>query len=209
LILIGQYDSPFVRRVAVAMALYEMPFEHRPWSVFSDTDKVAPFNPLLRVPALVLDTGETVIESAWILDYLDELAGPSKALIPDEGPARREALKICALGTGLGDKAVSLVYEHVLHKEKSEVWGGRCQAQIEAVLDALEKDRASRTGTFWFGDSIGHADITVACALRFAREAHPAVFAGGRWPLLIAHADRCELMPVFQSFVQPVSPPSN
>jgi glutathione S-transferase len=209
LILIGQYDSPFVRRVAVAMGLYGMPFEHRPWSVFSDADKVAPFNPLLRVPTLVLDSGETVIESAWILDSLDEQAGPAKALIPGEGPARREALKICALGTGLGDKAVALVYERVLHKEKSEVWAGRCKTQIEAVLDALESDRASRHGAFWFGDAIGHADIAVACALRFAREAHPDVFAGDRWPMLIAHADRCELMPVFQSFVQPVSPPSS
>jgi glutathione S-transferase len=208
LILIGQYDSPFVRRVAVAMELYEMPFEHRPWSVFGDADKVAPFNPLIRVPTLILDNGETVIESAWILDYLDEQVGQSKALIPGEGPARREALKICALGTGLGDKAVALVYERVLHKEKSEVWVGRCRTQIASVLDALETDRASRRGAFWFGDSIGHADIIVACALRFAREAHPAVFAGGRWPLLIAHADRCELMPVFQSFVQPFNPPS-
>lgn len=209
MILIGQYDSPFVRRVAVAMALYDMPFEHRPWSVFSDADKVAPFNPLTRVPTLVLDNGETVIESAWILDYLDEQVGPSKALVPNEGFARREALKICALGTGLGDKAVALVYERVLHKQKSEVWVGRCQTQIAAVLDALETDRVARQGAFWFGDSIGHADITVACALRFAREAHPDVFTGARWPSLIAHADRCELMPVFQSFVQPFNPPSD
>jgi glutathione S-transferase len=208
LILIGQYDSPFVRRVAVAMSLYGIPFEHRPWSVFSDADKVAPFNPLRRVPTLVLDSGETVIESACILDYLDEQAGASKTLIAREGTARREALKICALATGLADKAVALVYERVLHKEKSEVWVGRCQTQIAAVLDALEADRAPRQGAFWFGDSIGHADIAVACALRFAREAHPAMFSSTRWPTLIGHADRCEAMPVFKSFVQPVNPPA-
>ena len=32
MILIGQYDSPFVRRVGIALSLYDIPFEHRPWS---------------------------------------------------------------------------------------------------------------------------------------------------------------------------------
>ena len=54
MILIGQYDSPFVRRVAIALDLYRMPFEHRPWSTFGDADQFASFNPLRRVPALVL-----------------------------------------------------------------------------------------------------------------------------------------------------------
>jgi len=51
--LIGQYDSPFVRRVAIALRLYGLPFEHRPWSTFGDADKIAPYNPLRRVPTLV------------------------------------------------------------------------------------------------------------------------------------------------------------
>src|SRR4029079_12876218 len=52
MILIGQYDSPFVRRVAIALTLYDLPFEHRPWSVFGDADKVRTYNPLVRVPIL-------------------------------------------------------------------------------------------------------------------------------------------------------------
>ena len=62
MILIGQYDSPFVRRVAIAMRLYGMAFEHKPWSVFGDADKIAQYNPLMRVPTLVLNTGEALIE---------------------------------------------------------------------------------------------------------------------------------------------------
>ena len=89
MILIGQYDSPFVRRVAIALRLYGFAFEHRPWSTFGDADKIAAFNPLRRVPTLVLDGGEVLIESTAILDYLDELVGPDKAMIAESGPARR------------------------------------------------------------------------------------------------------------------------
>ena len=74
MILIGQFDSPFVRRVAIAMRLYGLSFEHKPWSVFGDAEKIAAYNPLMRVPTLVLDNGEVVIESHAILDALDQLA---------------------------------------------------------------------------------------------------------------------------------------
>jgi glutathione S-transferase len=207
-ILIGQYDSPFVRRVAIALRLYGLPFEHRPWSTFGEGDKIAPYNPLRRVPTLVLDGGEALIESTAILDYLDELAGPEKAVIAARGPERRHALKICALATGLADKGVSLLYERVLRKDQSKIWVERCEAQIGGVLDVLEKERAAIATPYWFGERIGHADIAVACALRFTGEAHPALFGCGRYPALAAHAARCEALPPFQEIVQPLAPPS-
>ena len=60
MILIGQYDSPFVRRVAIALTLYRIPFEHRPWSTFGDAEKIRPYSPMMRVPTLVLDDGEVL-----------------------------------------------------------------------------------------------------------------------------------------------------
>ena len=210
MILIGQYDSPFVRRVAIAMRLYGLAFEHRPWSTFGDADKIAPFNPLRRVPTLVLSDGETLIESTIILDYLDELAGPEKAMIAAGGPERRHALKICALATGLADKAVSLLYERVLRKDQySKIWVERCQAQIGSVLDVLEKERAAIASPFWSGVKISHADIAVACVLRFTSEAHPSLVDPARHPALADHAARCEAMPVFQDIVQPLEPPKS
>src|SRR5690348_10234107 len=143
MILIGQYDSPFVRRVAIALRIYDLAYEHRPWSTFGDADRIASFNPLRRVPTLVLDDGEALIESAAILDYLDECVGPDRAMLPSQGVARRQALKVCALATGLGDKAVSLVYERVLHQAISDQWVSRCKTQIAAVLDTLEVDRSA------------------------------------------------------------------
>ena len=210
MILIGQYDSPFVRRVAVALRLYGIAYEHRPWSVFRNADDIAAFNPLRRVPTLVLDDGEALVESGAILDWLDEQVGPGRALIAASGAERRAALKVCSLASGLADKAVSLVYEQVIHERATPVWVDRCQAQIGGVLDGLEADRAGR-GPWWFGERIGHADIIVGCVLRFVREAHPDVFDAGRWRVLAAHADACEALPEFRAVVQPfhVTPPKS
>src|SRR6059058_1403568 len=192
--LIGQYDSPFVRRVAIAMRLYGIAFEHRPWSTFGDAEKIAPFNPLRRVPTLVLDTGEAVIESTAILEYLDELVGPHKAMIAIRGAPRRFALRICALATGLGDKAVSLVYERVLRKDQSAIWVERCHQQIGGGAgDAGERARCCRFPVL-VGERIGHADIAVACVLRFVAEAHSELFSAARYPALAVHATRCEAL---------------
>ena len=60
MILIGQYDSPFVRRVGIALTLYGRAFEHRPWSAWGDAERLRSVNPLTRVPVLLLDDGEVV-----------------------------------------------------------------------------------------------------------------------------------------------------
>jgi glutathione S-transferase len=208
MILIGQYDSPFVRRVGIALTLYGLPFEHRPWSVFGDTEKIRPYNPLTRVPTLVLDDGEVLIESHSILDYLDGLVPPERAMFPKAEPQRHQALKIAALATGLAEKAVSLFYEKRLHKEVSDVWVERCRAQISGVLQALEADRGARVGDFWFGDRIGHADIAVAVVLRFIGEVHPDVVDLKGFPALEIHADRLEALAVFRTISQPFVAPA-
>ena len=74
MILVGQMDSPFVRRVAVTLNLYAMPFEREIISVYGDADAVRKINPLGKVPALVLEDGETLFDSQMIIDYLDEQA---------------------------------------------------------------------------------------------------------------------------------------
>lgn len=208
MILIGQYDSSFVRRVGIALTLYGIPFEHRPWSVFSDADKIRAFNPLTRVPTLVLDDGEALIESGSILDHLDGLVPPERAMFPREEPVRRQALKVAALATGLAEKAVSLFYEQVLHEKASDLWIARCRAQILGVMEALEADRAPRKTPFWFGDRIGHADIAVACALRHMMDSHPGLVAMADFPALSAHCAKLEAMPVFRDISQPFIPPA-
>jgi glutathione S-transferase len=142
-----------------------------------------------------------------ILDYLDDRVGPEKAMIARGGDVRRKHLRICAFAMGLGDKGVSLLYERVLRKEKQlDLWVERCNSQIAGVLQLLEKERAAVKTPYWFGERIGHADIMVACVLRFVGEAHPALF-DTRYPALKAHSESCEALPPFQEIVQPLAPP--
>lgn len=208
MILIGQYDSSFVRRVGIALSLYGIPFEHRPWSTFGEADKIRPFNPLTRVPTLVLDNGDVLIDSHIILDYVDSLVPAERRMFPVEEPARHQALKVAALATGLAEKGVSLFYEKHLHGQTSDLWVERCRKQISTVLDVLEADRASRPGIYWFGDRIGHVDIAVAACIRHVSDAHPDLISTADHPALALHAERLEAMPVFQEIQQPFIPPA-
>jgi glutathione S-transferase len=201
--LIGQYDSPFVRRVAIALRLYGLAFEHRPWSTFGDADKIAPYNPLRRVPTLVLDDGEALIESTIILDYLDELVGADKAMLPRSGAERRRHLRICALATGLGDKAVSLLYERVLREAAFPLWVERCRLQIAETLDLLEAERQVRPTRYLFDDDLSHADVMLTTMIGFVSEPLAAEFDWDRWPALRAHAATCETLPAFKEIRQP------
>lgn len=208
MILIGQYDSPFVRRVGIALTLYGIPFEHRPWSSFGEADKIRAYNPLTRVPTLILDDGTMLTDSHMMLDYLDSLAPAGQAMFPASEPARHKALRVAALATGIGDKVVSLFYEKRLHEQTSDLWINRCTAQITGTLAMLEAERATRATPYWFGESIGHADIAVAVIIRFVSEAHPGLIDMTKFPALAAHAARLEALPVFKTIIQVFIPPT-
>jgi len=203
MILIGQYDSPFVRRVAIAMRRYGIAYEHLAWSVFRDAEQIARYNPLRRVPTLVLDDGVVLVESSVILETLDDMDGPERALLPRTGPERREGLRIMAFATGVADKGVSLYLERLLRKAPSERWTARCREQIADTLDVLEADRARRTSSWWLGDGLGHVDITVACMLGFLREAHPDLFSARRWPRLAEHSTKADELAEFREVYLP------
>jgi glutathione S-transferase len=208
MILIGMYDSSYTRRVAIAMALYGMPFEHRAWSVGKDFDRIRGYNPLGRAPTLVLDDGEVLTESAMMLDYLDDLAGPQRALLPAHGVERRDALRLLALATGAIDKAILIVMERIFRpaEMRSEAWLSRCRTQVDGALHELEKHCAARAGREWLvGDAMTHADIAVACFTTHLRESVPWDLSA--YPALRARVDRCEALPVFRQHYQPFEAP--
>ena len=207
MILIGQYDSPFVRRVAIALQHYGLAFEHRPWSVWGDAAKIAKFNPLRRVPTLVLDDGTPLVETFAILDSVDELAASAstRALIPRWGAARRDILRVAALAGGIADKAVTLLYSALDLMQPSPVWSERCRTQILESFAFLEGERAAHQSTYWFGETLSHADIALACSYRFTCEAHPGLIAADRFPQLTALAERCEALPEFKAVYLPLT----
>lgn len=205
--LIGQYDSPFVRRVAVALQVYGIAFEHVPWSTFADGDLVAQHNPLKRVPALVLDDGEVIIESGAILDYLDESVGPERALLPQSGAPRRDALRRIAPMTGAADKAVSFFYARLFSTALVPDFVTRCEGQIRTALVAIDRECAARQEDWWHGDSPGHDDIAVACVSRFIREAYPDLFDAAALPALSSHCAKAEALSVFSAVEQTFNPP--
>src|SRR4029078_1982126 len=100
MLLIGVCDSPYVRRVVISMQRLGLPFEHGNWSVGADFDRIRKYSPLGRVPVLVMDDETVLVESGAILDALDGLVGPGKALLPPSGTSRREALRLMSLAVG-------------------------------------------------------------------------------------------------------------
>jgi glutathione S-transferase len=196
MILVGQYDSPYVRRVAIAMHVYGIPFERDTRSVFSDADAIRKINPLGRIPALVLDDGEVLIDSAAILDFLDERIGPERMLLPSRGPERRKALQIIALASGTLDKAGAIVYERTLRPPEKQLasWLDRCSVQVETGLDALEA--VTRDG-WYLGDRVSHADISVGCTLAYFPLRGLPQLSPARHPHLVRKAAACEALDAF------------
>ena len=88
MLLIGVNRSPYTRRVAITLAAYGVAYEQRCLSGFGNRDEVRRHNPLGRIPALVLDDGETLIDSGAIVDLLDERYGGE---CPDAGGRRGPA----------------------------------------------------------------------------------------------------------------------
>ncbi|MES1172939.1 MAG: glutathione S-transferase family protein [Myxococcales bacterium] len=205
MILIGQYDSPFVRRVAITLHYYGLPFEHRPWSVWGDADKIAQYNPLRRVPTLLLEDGSALVETFAIIDHVDELAPPARLLLPAVGKLRRDGLRIAALAAGLADKSVSLLYASLDLMQPSLRWTERCRGQVLETLSLLNVERGTRSSPFWLGESLSHADVGFACAYRFTRDAHPGLIDAKQFPALTAQAERCEALSEFQQVYLPIT----
>jgi glutathione S-transferase len=146
------------------------------------------------MPVLVLDDGETLIESAAILEHLDEIAGPTRALIPAAGPERRKSLQILARATAACDKAIAINYERRRPAERIfDAWIERCQSQLSAALAELESYRLELTNA----RAPQQMEITSACTYAYVRRIAPEVVPAGRYPWLERLSSLCESRPQF------------
>jgi glutathione S-transferase len=138
-------------------------------------------NPLVKIPALVTDSGDTLYDSAVICEYLDTLHRKPR-LFPEPGPKRFAALRLQALTDGILDAAVLTRYETAVRPEALR-WKDWIEGQKRKVfggLAALEGEAGA------WGEEFGIAQIGTACALgyldfRFAdwewRSKHPRLAA--------------------------------
>lgn len=195
MILVGQYDSPFVRRVAVSLRALGFAYEHDTRSVFADFDAMRRVNPLGRIPSLILDDGEILIDSVAILDWLDQTVGPGRALVPGAGPGRQRILRRIALATGAIDKAGAAAYERIIRPSGSRwlEWVERCRTQATGAIEAL-------AGETWPESArLDQAEITTACMIRYLQIADPDLAPSGRYPALDALSERCEARDEFKA----------
>ena len=193
--LLGYYESPFVRRVAVTLQLYGMAFTHRPLATGPDAAAIRAKNPLGRIPALLLDDGEVLLDSVFIVDWLDEQAG-ERALVPRAGPERRRVLRLVALAQGATEKYVAAYYER--HKRPGThvwpPWLERLEGQVYSALSALE---GMVVGPWLLGERLTHADVAVACGILAMRADMPHLAPAGRFSRLDALVRAADEMAAF------------
>ena len=170
MLLIGVNRSPFTRRVAITLKLYGVPFEQRDLSGFGNRAEVRAANPLGRIPALVLDDGETLIDSAAIVDHLDQTYGGAQPLTPASGSDRRLVLKIAALMMGACDKGLHAAYERNHHPPEKvhQPWIDDCAAQMKSALLAVDAMIDAKQPYLVLG-RLTQADVTAFIAERLAR----------------------------------------
>jgi glutathione S-transferase len=200
-ILYGRHASPFVRRVAVTLRHYRIVYRHEPLMPFGpDKEKLAQYNPIARVPALKLADGEMLIDSAAILDYLDGVVGPERALTPAGGHARRRVLTLLAVALGANEKLVAGLYErHFRPRQKwHDPWLDTCDKQVRDGFTWLND---AFVGPWFVGEAMTQADITVAVFWLFARGKRPNFFAGLGCGKLDDLVERLQGTPAFQATV--------
>lgn len=196
MILVGQYDSPYVRRVAISLLALGVPFERDTRSVFGDFDSMRKTNPLGRIPSLILDDGETLIDSAAILDHIDETVGPARALCPTLGAERRDALQRIALACGVIDKiGGGRNYELMIRPSQYRwpVWLDRVTTQGMGALAALNTLPWSSEKT------LDQAQITTGCAVDYVAVTAPDLMPKGRYAALDDLVARLRKRPEFMA----------
>ncbi len=197
--LIGYMDSPFVRRVAVIARFLGVHYEHRELSIFRDFDEFSRINPMVKVPTLVCDDGQFLVESGLIIDYLESLSGRGKLMPADESGYIR-ALNLTGTAMVANEKLVQLIYEVKQRPEELRYpdWIDRVQTQLTGAADHLESQVGD--GSSWiFGDLIMEPDITVAITWRFAQLQFPERLPAEDYPGLVALSARAEDLPEFKA----------
>ena len=192
--LVGSRTSPYVRKVRVILAERNLPFEFLEESAWNADTTVPRYNPLNKVPALVMDDGESIYDSAVISEYLDAISGGT--LLPREPAARACVRRDEALGDGIADAGITAFLERKREAGRQDpAWIARQMSKVQAGIDALAArvDQATYLG----GNQPNLADIACGCALLWAEFRMPELGWRDQHANLGGWAKRLEARPSF------------
>jgi len=163
--LIAALASPYSRKVRIVLAEKKIEYEFIIENPGDPATRVPEYNPLGKIPVLILDDNTTLFDSRVIVEYLDH-ASPVGRLIPDDTRARIQTRRWEALADGCTDAANAVVVEKRRAAEKqSAEWIARQQGKIDRALKAMSEDLGNRN--WCSGDHYSLADIAVGCALGY------------------------------------------
>jgi glutathione S-transferase len=197
--LLGTLTSPYARKARVVLAEKKIDFD---WVIDSPNDpntSVTRYNPLARIPVLVLDDETALFDSPIIVEYLDSLA-PNNKLFPQPSRERLEVKRWEALADGVLDAAVGCRMEQIRPVgERSENWMKRERAVIDAALEMMANELGDQA--WCMGTPFTFADIAVGCALGYLNFRFPDIDWHGRHPNLGKLHDKLMQRPSFADTV--------
>ena len=197
--LISATPSPYARKVRIALAEKGIPFELQTEVPWDSTTTTPQYNPLEKLPVLILDDGSSIYESRFILEYL-EAKYPVPPMLPDDIDGKLAAKQVEVLCDGVCDAFVLLFFErHRVLEHRSQAWMARQQRKIDGGIAALARVAGDRE--YVVGDRFGLADIaagTVTCYLSVRWPDYPW---RAHHPKLAALSDRLEQRPSFRGSV--------
>ena len=163
--LIGSLTSPYVRKVRIVLAEKKIDYDFVLDSPWEANNGVSKFNPLGKIPVLVLDDETSLYDSRVIVEYLDATA-PNNRLIPAGGRERILVRRWEALADGINDAAATGFLESKRTPDKrSDEWIARQRGKIVAGLEAMASDLGEQA--WCHGSSISLADIAVGATLGY------------------------------------------
>lgn len=197
--LIGTLGSPYTRKVRVVFAEKRIDYDFEVHSPSEPGSPVSEFNPLGKVPVLVLDDGTTIFDSRVIVEYLDGVS-PVARLIPETSRQRIQVRRWEALADGILDAAVSTVYEGRRAKpNQSMEWIERQMGKVDSALRHAATELEERPWCYDEGFSL--ADIALGCALGYLDFRFPAIPWRTAYPNLDRHAAKLFKRPSFEASV--------
>jgi glutathione S-transferase len=196
--------SPFVRKVM--LCVHEAGLADRIEQIHSkvrfgsSNPEVMRYNPLGKIPTLILDNGEALFDSSVICAYLDSLhMGPK--LFPHDLQPRMQALRWEALGDGLSD--VVILWTNEYRREARSVALLRAfNLKVESTLAFLEKEAPAMTAAAF---NVGHAALI--SGLMFLDPRFPDLAWRERYPRLLAWYDALLQRPSVVKETYPFSGP--